>query len=75
MGIIRILCIYSYFVEIIHFSWKYPHSVDIIHILSVLSLMFYSYSESDWCILTEFAEEIGRPAVITEDDWIFQVRE
>ena len=35
--------------EIIHISWKYPRSVNIICILSVISLTFYSYSESDWC--------------------------
>ena len=33
----------------IHILWKYPHSVDIIRILSDLYLNLYSSSESDWC--------------------------
>ena len=48
MDIIRISCIYPYYVEIIRILWKYPRSVDIIRIFSVLSLTFYSSSESDW---------------------------
>ena len=40
--------IYPLFVENIRILWKYPRSVDIIRILSVLSLKVYSSSESDW---------------------------
>ena len=49
VDIFRILWIYPYFVYIIRILWKYPCSVNIIHIFSVLSLTFYSSSESDWC--------------------------
>ena len=52
MDIIHILCICPYIVEIIRISWKYPRSVDIIYISSIISLIFYSSSESDWCTTT-----------------------
>ena len=43
-------CIYPYFVYIIRILCKYPRSVHIIRIPSVLYVIFYSSSESDWCI-------------------------
>ena len=63
MDIISISCIYPYFVDIIRIFWKYPRSVDIIHIPSVISLAFYSSSESDCCrilrlIIKDYGTEI-----------------
>ena len=49
VDIIRISCMYPYFVDIIRILWKYPRSMGIICISSILSLTFYSSSESDWC--------------------------